>query len=238
MRRSRLIGAILVLVVIGGGVVAYRYGPQIMAAVNPPAVAPARADPPPVAVKIAAVGRGEVREELHSLGMLKARQSVPISSPTGGVVTAISFREGAVVDAGSTLVQLDTRIAQAQYDAAVAQLKAAQVRLGRSTELSGAGYKSKQSLDDDRTSVDAATSDLAVRRANLELLSMRAPFRGEIGQKLFGLGEYVTRGEDADLAGGPDGAAAELLCAGAILSAAFGWRDDPGGGRCGAGEEI
>jgi len=193
MRRSILIAAAIAVVAVAGAAGIARYGmPKLSDTTAAPAV---RAEPLPVAVVVTPAGQGEVRETITSLGTLKARQSVPIASQTGGIVTGISFTEGTFVEAGAPLVQLDSRIAQAQFDAAMAQLRGAQTRLVRSQELSGSGFRSKQSLDDDRTSLDSAASDVAVRKANLDLLSLRAPFKGVIGQKLFALGEYVAVGK-------------------------------------------
>jgi membrane fusion protein (multidrug efflux system) len=197
MRRSILILA-GVAVIAAAGVVAVK-NPALTTLLNSAsltgATAVTRSEPPPVAVIVAPAARGEVRQTVNALGTLRAQQSVPISSQTGGIIVGSSFTEGALVDAGSPLIQLDARIAQAQYDAAISRVKQAQVRFGRSTELTGAGYKSKQSLDDDRAAFEGAGSDVAARRADLDLLTLRAPFRGVIGQKLFSLGEYITPGK-------------------------------------------
>ncbi|WP_159992811.1 efflux RND transporter periplasmic adaptor subunit [Roseomonas sp. 18066] len=164
----------------------------------PPPVTPQvadRAEQAPAAVETTRVRRGPVETALSAIGTLRARQSVPVASLTGGSIVASTFIEGTEVAAGVALVEFDKRIAQAQLDAATGQLAIAQVRFSRGQQLSVAGVRSRQAQDDDQASLDQAQSELAVRRTTLDQLTLRAPFRGVAGQKFFGIGEYAPAGK-------------------------------------------
>jgi membrane fusion protein (multidrug efflux system) len=152
------------------------------------------ADLPPAAVEVVTIGRGEVQRSLSAIGTLRAAQSVPIASLTGGVVVAANFTEGGRVEQGVPLVEFDSRIAAAQLEAAEGQVRVAQLRVQRGQDLTAAGFRSRQAQDDDRASLQQAQSDVAVRRTTLEQLTLRAPFTGIAGQRFFGMGEYVPAG--------------------------------------------
>ncbi|WP_419897670.1 efflux RND transporter periplasmic adaptor subunit [Roseomonas sp. USHLN139] len=214
MSSRRLLGLLALLFCLAGGIAIGHFVPlpwlgRLAGAVAPGAVTPdAGTAPPPVvapvadraeqspaAVETTRVRRGPVETALTAIGTLRARQSVPIASLTGGTIIASNFTEGTEVAAGVPLVEFDKRIAQAQLDAANGQLAIAQVRFSRGQQLSVAGVRSRQAQDDDQASLEQAQSELAVRRTTLDQLTLRAPFRGVVGQKLFGIGEYAPAGK-------------------------------------------
>lgn len=194
-------GRLLVAVALLGlgftaGAVAVRLLPMPGAAESAPA-APASnsvADLPPAAVEVVTIGRGEVQRSLTAIGTLRASQSVPIASLTGGIVVATAFTEGGQVEQGAPLVEFDKRIAAAQLEAAEGQVRVASLRVQRGQELTTSGFRSRQAQDDDRAALQQAQSDVAVRRTTLDQLTLRAPFSGIAGQRFFGLGEYVPAG--------------------------------------------
>ncbi|WP_439551427.1 efflux RND transporter periplasmic adaptor subunit [Falsiroseomonas sp.] len=193
---SRLLIASLSAVagLVGGAAIARYALPAIGGA--PAAQAPvAAAEPAPATVEVARATQGRVDQALNSLGTLQARESVPLASLNPGVVTAIHFQEGTRVEANALLVELDQRIARANLASAETELRAAQVRFERSQQLSGSGFRSRQQLDDDRAAIDRAAAEVAVRQTQLAQLSVRAPFAGVLGQRDFGVGEYIEAGK-------------------------------------------
>ncbi len=167
-------------------------------AMGGPAATPApvaAAEPAPASVEVARVTSGRVEQALNSLGTLQARERVPVASLNPGMVTAIHFREGSRVEANALLVELDQRIARANLASAETELRAAQIRFERSQQLSGSGFRSRQQLDDDRAAIDRAAAEVAIRQTQLAQLSVRAPFGGILGQREFGLGEYIEAGK-------------------------------------------
>ena len=193
---SRLvIASVSALAGLVGGAVVARYA---LPAMGGEPAAPFRvvaAEPAPASVEIARATRGPVEQALNSLGTLQARESVPVASLNPGIVTAIHFQEGSRVEANALLVDLDQRIARANLASAETELRAAQLRFERSQQLSGSGFRSRQQLDDDRASIDRAAAEVAVRQTQLAQLSVRAPFAGILGQREFGLGEYIEAGK-------------------------------------------
>lgn len=179
---------------VGGAAVARYALPAVGGA--PAARAPVAAtEPAPASVEVARATRGRVDQALNSLGTLQARESVPVASLNPGIVTAIHFQEGSRVEANAPLLDLDQRIARANLASAETELRAAQIRFERSQQLSGSGFRSRQQLDDDRAAIDRAAAEVAIRQTQLAQLSVRAPFAGILGQREFGLGEYIEAGK-------------------------------------------
>jgi len=71
------------------------------------------------------------------------------------------------------LVQLDARIAQAEYDAALAKLRVAQERNQRTQYLESKQLAAKQALDDTMVAVETAQADADVRKTQVGLLTIR-----------------------------------------------------------------
>jgi membrane fusion protein (multidrug efflux system) len=190
-----LIASVSALAGLLGGAALIRFGVPSVSAPAPLPTRSAVAEPAAASVEVARATRGQVEQSLNSLGTLQARERVPVASLNPGVVTAIHFQEGGRVEANALLVDLDQRIARANLASAETELRAAQLRFERSQQLSGSGFRSRQQLDDDRAAIDRAAAEVAIRQTQLAQLSVRAPFSGILGQREFGLGEYIEAGK-------------------------------------------
>jgi len=178
--------------------------------------------PAPIRVEVAKVARGTVEETVTNTraGTVKARKRARLSPETAGRVVAIPFREGARVEAGTTLVRLDDTMQRAQLDLARQDVRAAAAHLeevclaaglakselGRVVALKGGGIASEQLLDQAQTDNDrakaacsaaGATLDQArarerVTAEDLARTELKAPFAGVVADVHTELGEWVT----------------------------------------------
>ena len=165
----------------------------------------------PVPVRVAQVTLRDVPIEFRSVGTVEAVESTQIRARVDGVVERILVQDGASVQAGDVLVQLDGAPVQAQIDEqranvrrARAQLENARLTLERSTDLAKRGATSKQALDDARTSSETLAAELAASEALLRSLQLQqsynrvtAPFDGRIGRVGVSLGTIVRASDPA-----------------------------------------
>ncbi len=126
---------------------------------------------------------------------------------TGGV-TGIFFKEGSTVKKGQKLYKIDTRIYQANQDAAIANLSIAQGNLIQAQQdadrydyLNKNNAVAKQlydhaiiALQNAKNAVKAAEDAVKTAKTNLNYALITAPFDGTIGFSQVKIGNVVTSG--------------------------------------------
>jgi len=166
---------------------------------------------PPVPV---VVGRAEARTvpyEIEATGTVEPIQTVAVLPQVDGVITRVSFREGAEVEAGQVLFQIDPRPYRAALNQAAAALSrdraqatAAASDAARYEALAASDYATKDEYEKKRADADALLA--AVRadsaavenaRLNLEYATIRAPISGHTGSLLVHEGNVVKAGGNA-----------------------------------------
>jgi multidrug efflux system membrane fusion protein len=197
VRKSILISAVVVLVaaMLAGGCsgkkpVAVAGAPVLVAKAIETNV-PVQIDPPPV-------------------GHVTPVSTVTIHSQIGGLISAVHFKEGSEVKSNDLLFTIDPRPTQAALDQARAnlerdsgQLEYQKVNFGRDQKLLAAKIISKDQLDTDKSSLDAAIGTTSADRAaitnallNLEFCEIRAPFDGVTGSVQLHEGDVVKAPDD------------------------------------------
>jgi len=125
----------------------------------------------------------------------------------------VAFEEGQFVHAGDLLFQIDPKPFQAALDHAAAakrrdeaQLAGARLDLERYGKLIGSGFQSRQSFDQQQSTVDALMATVALDEAavetakvNLSYTEIRAPVDARTGQRLVDLGNMVQASSPAPL---------------------------------------
>ncbi len=162
--------------------------------------------PPPRDIEVVTLAPSEVRDTGEYLGMLLSRQSVTVVPQVGGYVRRIHVQPGALVKAGTPIVDIDARqetaaLASAQADASAAQarLELAKSKLMRVEVAQREGLAPAQEVDQARADVSAAEAGLsaasagiAQREVQLDLTTVRAPVAGTLGEVAVRLGDSVT----------------------------------------------
>ncbi|RZO83182.1 MAG: efflux RND transporter periplasmic adaptor subunit [Oceanococcus sp.] len=132
----------------------------------------------------------------------------------GGVIQQRRFEEGARVEAGELLYQLDDKVYRAQVEQAKAELDKAQATVQsveantrRIREVVGSGAVSQQEFDDARARLAEAKADVELARArletariDLEYTRIAASIDGRIGRSFVTEGALVTANQSAELA--------------------------------------
>ncbi|HEY9081297.1 efflux RND transporter periplasmic adaptor subunit [Magnetovibrio sp.] len=181
----------------------------------PASPSPAAATPTP------AVAVGAMTLKTQTVALFKdlpsrtsAYKVADIRPQVTGIVTERLFEEGATVNKGQPLYQIDPAPYQAQYDSAFADLYRTQTNLklvkakaDRYKKLLRTNAVSQQAYEDVVSALDQATADLAVAEAavaaaqvNLNYTKVYAPISGRIGKSSITPGALVTANQAASLA--------------------------------------
>ena len=198
MSRKRIMLAVLVIAVLGGGI-----GFFLMtgSASKKSAATP----PPSVPIVAGEVAQHDVPIYLTGVGTVIAYNTVVMRSQIQGQLVSINFTEGQTVHTGDLLAQIDPRPYQAQIDQLTAnrdrdqaQLTNALANLNRYTPLEKEGYATSQLVDTQKAQVsqlqNAVKSDQAlIEAANVQLSYTRltSPIDGIVGIRQVDLGNII-----------------------------------------------
>jgi membrane fusion protein (multidrug efflux system) len=126
-----------------------------------------------------------------------------------GYITAIYFKEGTHVKKGERLYEIDRRLYEGNYNAALANLKVAEGTLTQAQQdadryeyLNKEKAVAKQlydhaviTLQNSKNAYQAAAESLKNAKTNLTYSIITAPFDGTIGFSMVKLGDFVTVGQ-------------------------------------------
>jgi multidrug efflux system membrane fusion protein len=203
--RAIIIGAIALAVI--GGVLARHF---IMRPLPVQADAPA-----PQAIPVTAT-TAETRDMpvyVAGLGTVQAFNMVAVKTRVNGQITSVFFTEGQDVKAGDKLFQIDPRPfdaalqqAQATEEKDEAQLQSAQLDLERYSTLLPSGFQTRQSYDQQKSTVaqlqatiKADQAQVETAQLNLDYSLIRSPIEGRTGRRMVDIGNFVQTAQNATL---------------------------------------
>lgn len=174
------------------------------------------APPPPATPEVGVVTLHTQAVPLQQelAGRTTAALSADVRPQVGGIVKARRFTEGALVQAGQVLYEIDpagyqasANQAKASWTSAKAAVDAARLKSERYKELLAIEGVSKQDADDARVAYEQALASVEQTRAayesaqiNLGYTQVRAPISGRIGTSSVTPGALVTASQDTALA--------------------------------------
>ena len=161
-----------------------------------PAPAAAPSGPRAVGVEVAKVEVMTLRDDAQAVGSLRSRQNVMMRPEIAGRIMALGFTDGARVNAGQTLVQLDDTLQRAEVQQSLAQVSIAKANFVRNQELVAQNFVAKRVLDESAASLQVAEAQLSLSCARLDRMRIVAPFSGVVGIRNVNLGDYVKDGAD------------------------------------------
>jgi membrane fusion protein (multidrug efflux system) len=148
----------------------------------------------PVGVVVQPVRVAQVVERVESVGTVRAREAVTITSKVAGIVESIRFTEGQWVEAGEALVQLDAAALRAELDQARALLDDARNQLVRARQLQPGATIAAQRLETLEALARQAEGRVRQADARLEELRVIAPFAGRVGLRQVSPGALIQPG--------------------------------------------
>jgi membrane fusion protein (multidrug efflux system) len=109
-------------------------------------------------------------------------------------VHEVALQPGAVVEAGTVLVTLDTSVERAELAAQRAEAELAKSRLDRTRQLVTHGAISVEELDNASAQHQVAQAQVARTEAIIARKTLRAPFRARVGIADIHPGQYLEEG--------------------------------------------
>ena len=161
--------------------------------------------PPPPQVAVAIPLRQNVIGYLEQTGTLAAVNTVDLVARIPGFVTAIHYKDGALVKKGAKLFEIEPEPykvkweqAKAAEDGAKAQLQQAQAEFERQADLlkrqvsAQVSYdKALAQRDTDKANLEQAQANTELAKINYDYTQVTAPFDGIVSARLVSVGEYV-----------------------------------------------
>lgn len=144
-------------------------------------------------------------------GRLAAVNSVQIKPQVSGQITNVYFRDGQSVEQGQLLLQIDTRLFEAERDRALAQLETAKSQVdlaesdyNRAKELYDKKAISQRTFDSRKNQLESAKNAVVTAKANLnqaevnlDYANIKAPISGRVSRLELTLGNLVQAGPNA-----------------------------------------
>ncbi len=152
----------------------------------------------------------DLEEQIHASGEIRARNRATIAAEVAGRVTVIRVEEGARVEPGEVVVELDPARRELELEAARARAARAEAKLAeqrRQTErvrsLNRKNIASEAELEEAETALRLVRAEAAAERAELGVskrqladASVTAPFAGLVARRQVDSGEFVQPGAE------------------------------------------
>ncbi len=169
--------------------------------------ASAQQSPPPVTVAKPVIKK--IIEQDEFVGRFASESEVMLRARVSGYLSAVHFKDGALVEKGDLLYTIDQRTfktalrqAQSQINIATAAHKFAKEQLERAEALVKNGNISQSTVDERQEAFLAAQGTLEQAKSaeelaqiDLEFTEIRAPISGRIDQNLISEGNLVNQNE-------------------------------------------
>ncbi|MBX8576814.1 efflux RND transporter periplasmic adaptor subunit [Pseudomonas cichorii] len=149
----------------------------------------------PVKVAVARVDSAPFTDYLEAIGELEAFQEVSVPAEVGGRIIDLPIRSGQQVEDGQVLVRLNDARQRADLVRLQGKMKNSQARLQRARQLTSLDAMSRQEEGDAQSEYLAAKGALQALEAEIDQLTIKAPFAGTLGIRQVHLGQYVTAGQ-------------------------------------------
>lgn len=148
---------------------------------------------PPVNVEVFPIEQRDLRDSVTIVGSLAPNESVELRPEVSGRIEQIHFREGAHVEEGQILVQLDDAEVRAQLAAARAGYSLAKSSLQRVQQLVESATQTEAELDRARSEYERAVAEVELLEVRLARMTLRAPFSGTVGLRRVSPGDFVSQ---------------------------------------------
>jgi len=153
-----------------------------------------RFTPPPTPVEQSPVIAGAVIDRFEAVGTIDAIDAITVVSEIDALVRSLPFKEGAAIQKGALIAQLDDSQLQAQMTRATAIRDQKKITFDRIKSLADQGAVAPQELDDASAALKVAEAESGMIQAQLAKTHIEAPFAGVTGSRRVSPGALVRAG--------------------------------------------
>lgn len=184
----RTIVMVVIVVLIVASIVGYKWYSisKMMASFKPP--------PAPVVTTLP-VQLQDWRNQINSVGNIRAWRGTDLSAEVAGLVRGVHFVSGQSVAAGSVLFELNADPERAQLQSFQAAAELAKTTLARDREQLSVSAVSQATIDADEADLKNKVAQVDQQRAVIEKKTIRAPFAGRTGITTINPGQYLNAGD-------------------------------------------
>jgi len=125
---------------------------------------------------------------------LVASQTVELRNEIAGRVDYIGFTPSSEIKSGQTLISLDDSVEQAELAGAKAMLELTKLKLKRAKKLAEKNLNAADELDVAQANYSAAIADVKSLQAQINKMTLKAPFDAVSGLFQLSIGEYLDAG--------------------------------------------
>jgi membrane fusion protein (multidrug efflux system) len=136
----------------------------------------------------------ELHDSVEALGTTAANEAVEISATVTAKVQVIHFEDGAQVNRGDVLVELDATAPRAAVEEARVNLAEEERQLRHLQTLVERKAVSQTDVDKQQSLVSVARAKFQAASGKLEDYTLRAPFSGRLGVRRVSVGALVSPG--------------------------------------------
>jgi len=151
--------------------------------------------PAPATVTTQVVDAQDWRNQIDTVGTLRAWRGADLSTEVAGLARAVRFASGQYVAAGTVLVELNADAEKAQLQALQAAADLSRTVLKRDREQLAASAVSQATVDADEADLKNKEALVEQQRALVEKKIIRAPFAGRTGITTVNPGQYLNAGD-------------------------------------------
>lgn len=131
---------------------------------------------------------------ISTTGTVVAKQSVELKNEMAGKVSKVNIQPGAVVDAGTLLLELDTSVEEAELRAAQSRAKLAQISEERVKRSAEGNAVTPLEVDQARATAEGAAAEVQRLEAMIDRKRIKAPFKSTVGMTDIHLGQFLAEG--------------------------------------------
>jgi membrane fusion protein, multidrug efflux system len=150
---------------------------------------------PSVTVTSAPVKEEDWAPRLTAVGSVSAVEGAVVSAELAGVVSEISFENGAKAKKGDVLMKLDASQEEALLRSATAEAQLARTDLERARDLAMKKVVSSAELDSAQSKFTRLNAVVDQMRSNIAKKTLIAPFDGQLGIRQVNVGQMINAGQ-------------------------------------------
>lgn len=149
---------------------------------------------PAPTVRVAEVEFSSFSETIRAHGTMRANEAVELTSEISGIVEEVLFRDGAPVEQGEVLLQIDARVLEAELQTAKRRLSFATQEQARQSRLLADGGTTEVEFDASVFEKELAEAQVELIQTQLERTTIKAPFDGLLGLRRVSPGDHISPG--------------------------------------------
>lgn len=150
---------------------------------------------PRTSVRIRTQTAEEITRTIVVNGKSAPARIVEINAETDGRVVSTGVERGERLDRGEVIVRLDERDRLARLAQAEATVRQRELEFAARDKLQNQSYVSEAQLQEAAAMLEAARTELARARLDIEYMVIRAPFDGALQERHVEVGDYVKAGD-------------------------------------------